>query len=58
MLMAVKKDKVDVHKLIEVICPEETRGEVCTIRRNNVIQNNKRNNNGGIVREVSPSLPR
>lgn len=34
--------------------------KVCTIRRPIVtnVQNNKRNNNAGIVREVSPSPPR
>lgn len=57
--MVVRKDKVDAHKSIEAMCPRETRGG-CTILSPivpNVLQNNKRNNNAGIVREVSPSPP-
>ena len=52
--MMVRKDKVDTHKSTEVICP---RGEVLQYTVTNVLQNNKRNNNAGIVREVPHRRP-
>lgn len=33
MLMVVRKDKVNVHKSIDIICPREPEEEDCTIRR-------------------------
>jgi hypothetical protein len=57
--MVLRKDKVDTHKSMGSSVPKKPE-EVCTIRSPivpNVLQNNKRNNNAGIVREVSPSPP-